>query len=141
MWKYFGWPLALAAVIGAYVVYSQGATREAALRFQLQESEQLVVQVSNRLAVVEAQFNTYKLAQEREARERQLRERDNFSSNIPVRTNDAQTEKHSATTDPVAEPIDARRDDTKNRRTSTAGRSIGEGINSLLDRLRGSFSN
>lgn len=148
MWKYLGWPLAGAAIVGAYIIYAQGAKREAALQAELTEAQQLVAQVSNRLAVVEAQFNTYKITQDRDMRE--LREKLNrdkdLSGNASWRTSEPAVEKRPATIAPAVTPEEQenaqRREDYRTHRpTSNNGRSIGEGINSLLDRIRDGFNN
>lgn len=141
MWKYLGWPLAVAAVAGAYFVYQTSASREAVISQQLQDAQALNVQLSNRLAVVEAQYNVYRLAQEREARERLMRERE-----VNYRAVEPGLEKLPVTTAPVEpqEPDQAapvKREDPHGRRAGGSGKSIGEGVNSLLDRIRNGLSN
>lgn len=144
MLKYLGWLMAITALVGAYWVFVQGQKRELALQQQLQTQQQLVAQVSNRLAVVEAQFSQYKLKQEREAREREQREREWRERDAGLRPG-AVSERPVAPPRPAApeaEPLEEEpvREEPP-RRNSNPARSIGDGINNLLDRLRGGFGN
>jgi hypothetical protein len=148
MWKLLGWLVAFAAAAGAYWLQAEGHKREHALQDQLQIQQQLVAQVSNRLTVVEAQFNIYRAKQEKDSKERELRERErdvrepeHLSPRAPVAT------EHAAPTNrPQPEVIneevdDAAREETRTRRGASPGRSIGNGINTIIDRLREGLNN
>ncbi len=145
MWKLLGWPLAFAAAAGAYWLHVDGQKRERALQDQLQVQQQLVAQVSNRLAVVEAQFSTYRIRQEKEAKEREQREREARQSDFcaprtPV-ANEHPPAKARAPTEPYEEPVDEMREEERPRNNASPARSIGNGINSIIDRLRDGFNN
>ncbi|HMW48907.1 MAG TPA: hypothetical protein PKC70_11470, partial [Cellvibrionaceae bacterium] len=43
--------------------------------------------------------------------------------------------------EPYEEPLDETREDTRPRRNASPARSIGNGINSIIDRLRDGFNN
>ena len=139
MWKLLGWPLAFAAVVGAYWLQVQNQKHEQVLKEQIQVQQQLVAQVSNRLAVVEAQFSTYRLKQEKEAKERE-HELDRDRPHAPL-----VNERPAVNSHPSADPLDEEptetREEPRSRRTSNPGRSIGNGINSIIDRLRDGFNN
>jgi hypothetical protein len=144
MWKLLGWPLAFAAAVGAYWLHTQGLKRERILQAQLQVQQQLVAQVSNRLTVVEAQFFLYKAKQERDALERETRERELREPDrsvvrpvISERLQPAQTQ----TSEPLEEEQSAETEEHRQRRGNNPGRSIGDGINTIIDRLRGGLNN
>lgn len=150
MWKLLGWPLAFAAAVGAYWLNAEGQKRERLLQSQLQVQQQLVAQVSNRLTVVEAQFSLYKAKQEREALERETRERETRERERdfqPERTgvrplvNERQPPTHSAPAEPV-EPIPQEvPEESRTRRGNNPVKNIGDGINTIIDRLRGGLNN
>ena len=144
MWKLLGWPLAFAAAVGAYWLHTEGQKRERALQDQIQTQQQLVAQVSNRLAVVEAQFSIYRAKQEKEAKERELHEREAREPDRQSLRTPAISERPSSNR-PQAEPsedetVDSK-EETRPRRTTSPGRSIGNGINTIIDRLREGFNN
>lgn len=146
MWKLLGWPLAFAAAVGAYWLHVQGQKRERVLLDQLQVQQQLVAQVSNRLTVVEAQYSIYRAKQEKEAKERELRERevrevDHSAPRTPVASEHPATSSNRPASEPYEEPLDENREDTRPRRNASPARSIGNGINSIIDRLRDGFNN
>ncbi|MFO1370124.1 MAG: hypothetical protein U1F46_14110 [Marinagarivorans sp.] len=145
MWKLLGWPLAFAAALGAYWLQVQGQKRERALQDQLQIQQQLVAQVSNRLTVVEAQYALYKAKQEKDAKEREMREREVRDVEHPVARPPVASEHTPspgrAPAEPYEEPLDESREDTRSRRNASPARSIGNGINSIIDRLRDGFIN
>ncbi len=145
MWKLLGWPLAFAAAVGAYWLHVQGQKRERALQDQLQVQQQLVAQVSNRLTVVEAQYAIYRAKQETDAKERELRERevresDHGAPRTPVASEHPPAANRTPA-EPYEEPLDETREDTRPRRNASPARSIGNGINSIIDRLRDGFNN
>ena len=150
MWKYLGWPVAMAIMTYAYVLHLQSQRHRADLRAELNESQQLVAQVSNRLTLVEAQFSTFKLVQEREAKERQQRDKElAAAATAAARAPEPNNEKrrpsapalNSAKTAP-REP-DERTPPQQQAADQNAGpgRSIGAGVKSLLNRLRGGSNN
>lgn len=145
MWKLLGWPLAFAAALGAYWLHVQGQQRERALQEQLQVQQQLVAQVSNRLTVVEAQYAIYRAKQEKEAKEREIRERelreaDHTAPRAPVASEHTPASGRTPP-EPYQEPLDETREEDRPRRNASPARSIGNGINSIIDRLRDGFNN
>ncbi len=142
MMRYLGWVLAFAGLIGTYWVFEQGRKREIALLLELQAQQQLVAQVSNRLAVVEAQYANYKQKQEREAREREQRERELRERDLGARTAPSYEKPVTTSSRPVAPPEETLEEAPREEpvRRSGGGRSLGDGINSLIDRLRDSFN-
>jgi hypothetical protein len=145
MWKLLGWPLALAATVGAYWLHLEGQKRERVLQGQLHIQQQLVAQVSNRLTVVEAQFAIYRTKQEKDIKERELREREERDAERPglrptEQVNRAQAEPAEEESEALPDDARARRNNT-NHNNNNSGRSIGDGINTLIDRLRNGLGN
>lgn len=145
MWKLLGWPLALSAAVGAYWLHAEGQKRERALVDQLQVQQQLVAQVSNRLTVVEAQFALYRAkqekdAKEREQRERELREPEHLGLRPPAAV-DRPAPVSRTHPEVPEESTEDLQDDTRTRRGNSPGRSIGNGINTIIDRLREGLNN
>lgn len=146
MWKLLGWPLAFAAAVGAYWLHAEGQKRERVLQAQLQIQQQLVAQVSNRLTVVEAQFSLYKAKQEREALERETRDRERERDFQPERTgvrpvaNERQPPPYTAP-EPAEEMPQETPEDQRTRRGNNPVKNIGDGINTIIDRLRGGLNN
>lgn len=145
MWKLLGWPLALSAAVGAYWLHAEGQKRERVLVDQLQVQQQLVAQVSNRLTVVEAQFALYRAKQEKETKERELRERElREPERVGLRPAPTVDRPAPVTRNHPEEPEESPeelQDDTRTRHGNSPGRSIGNGINTIIDRLREGLNN
>lgn len=117
------WAITAGLLGYAYFSHQASQLREAQLQQALSESQQLVLQVSNRLAATEAQLNTLKISQAAQEQE-QAR---------------LLAEKSAATEKRRPAPSPATLDNTPPRKPAQE-QTFGQGVSSFFKRIRQGFS-